>query len=71
MNEKQVKSLREKYPKGTRIKLRYMDDPCPVPSGTKGEITHVDDMGQIHVKWENGSGLALIPEKDKFWILEE
>jgi hypothetical protein len=46
-----------------------MDDPYPVPSGTKGVINHVDDLNQYHVRWDNGSTLAIIPETDKFKII--
>ena len=54
------------YPKGTRVELHYMDDPQAPPCGTKGTVMFVDDIGQIHVKWETGSSLALIPSVDSF-----
>jgi hypothetical protein len=56
---------------GTRIRLIKMNDPFPVPSGTLGTIDHIDDMNNIHVKWENGSTLSLIYGEDQFEILEE
>ena len=34
--------------------------------GLKGTVKHVDDIGQIHVRWENGSGLALNLDVDSF-----
>lgn len=37
-----------------------------VPSGTRGTVTHVDDMGQLQMRWDNGQSLALIPEEDVF-----
>jgi hypothetical protein len=54
---------------GKRIQLISMNDPHPIPSGMKGIITHVDDLNQYHVKWDNGSTLAIIPEEDEFEIL--
>ena len=54
------------FPAGTVIVLDYMDDPQPVPEGTRGVVKFVDDAGQIHVKWENGSSLAVIPGVDRF-----
>ena len=66
----QVESLKERYPVGTRVVLHHMDDPyAPVPPGTKGTVTYVDDMGQIGVKWDNGyngSSLSLVPGEDSF-----
>ena len=66
VTQKQVERLRQEYPKGTRLKLISMEDPQGVPEGTVGEVELVDDIGQIHVRWETGSGLALIPEVDRF-----
>ena len=44
-----------------------MDDNIhPIAPGTKGTVDFVDDTGQIHVIWENGVGLALVPEADEF-----
>ena len=54
------------YPIGTRVELEYMDDPFPVPSGTKGVVRFIDDVGQLHIDWENGSSLALVVGVDKF-----
>ena len=68
MNEwEKAKLYKEMYPKGTRIELISMDDPfAPVESGTQGTVEFVDDMGQIHMKWDNGRTLALIPDADEF-----
>lgn len=66
VTQKELDRLRQQYPKGTRLKLISMEDPQGVPEGTVGEVELVDDIGQIHVRWETGSGLALIPEVDRF-----
>ena len=47
-----------------------MEDLQPVPDGTEGNITGVDDIGQIQVKWDNGSTLSVIEEIDDFEILD-
>ena len=60
-----VEFLRKMYPKGTRVELHHMDDPFAPPSGTKGTVMFVDDIGQIHV-WETGSSLGLIYGIDSF-----
>lgn len=62
--------IQNKYPKGTIIKCISMDDPRPVPTNTIGVVEYVDDACQIHVCWNTGSGLALIPGWDEFEIVE-
>lgn len=65
-----LEQLRKKYPVGTKIQLISMrDEKYPVLPGTIGEVTGVDDAGSIHMKWQNGSSLAIIPEIDSFKIL--
>ena len=63
--------VKRMYPIGSTVELIYMDDPQAPPVGTRGKIFHIDDIGQIHVKWENGSGLALIYGKDEFKLVKE
>lgn len=66
-----LKRLEERYPVGTRIRLISMSDPRPIPSGTCGVVEYIDDAGQIHMKWDNGRGLALVPDEDQFEKVEE
>lgn len=66
-NSNRVKFIKEQYPEGTRIRLERMEDPyAPIVSGTEGTVNFVDDAGQIHMKWDNGRSLALIPGEDSF-----
>lgn len=53
-----------------RICLIHMEDVDPIPPGTKGTVIGVNPVG-LDMKWDNGRSLALIPEEDKFTILEE
>jgi hypothetical protein len=55
---------------GKRILINYMDDPYPVPQGTEGTISGIDGIGQIQVKWDNGSTLSVIEGIDNFDILD-
>ncbi len=58
---------RETYPPGTRLELIDMNDPyAPVPSGTRGTVKFIDDMAQIHMKWDNGRTLPLNSDEDSF-----
>lgn len=62
-----VELIKIQYPAGSRIELHSMDDPLsPVPAGTKGTVLFVDDAGQLHMKWDNGRSLALVPGVDSF-----
>lgn len=64
---KQAAFYKEMYPQGTRIELQHMEDPwAPVPAGTRGTVEAVDDIGQIHMLWDNGRTLALVPGEDSF-----
>lgn len=56
----ELKSLRDRYPAGTRVELLQMDDVQAPPIGTKGTVTGVDDTGSLLVNWDNGSGLNVI-----------
>lgn len=71
-SESYLEQLRKKYPVGTKLQLLSMrNETYPVLPGTVGEVTHIDDAGSIHMRWENGSSLALIPEIDSFQIVSE
>ena len=71
-NQKEVKLLRQKYKPGTKVQLIKMYDYIsPVSSGTIGSVDFIDDIGNIHMKWENGSRLSLIVGLDEFRILED
>ena len=70
MDRKMVKFIQEQYPPGTRIRLNSMNNPyAPVTPGTEGVVDVVDDDGQLHMKWDNGRTLALIPGEDSFTVL--
>lgn len=69
LKREEIAWLKEKYPKGTPIHLYCMAGETSVPPGSKGIVDHVDDIGQIHMKWENGSCLALNVEEDRFDII--
>ena len=64
-----VNELKKMYPKGTIIRLIKMDDLQAPPVGALGTVDHIDDAGTIHVHWQNGCGLGLIPEEDEFEII--
>ena len=62
-----VQRYKAEYPPGTRVQLNHMDDPyAPVKDGTRGTVKHVDDAGQLHMQWDNGRTLALVPGENSF-----
>lgn len=68
--EKKVKKLRETFKKGTRIQLIEMFDEPQMKCGLIGTVSYVDDIGQVHVNWTNGSTLALNVDLDNFEIYD-
>ena len=71
LTRREIAELRLNYPPGTRIMLEHMDDNWAVPRGTRGSVTQVDDAGTIHMKWDNGRSLGIVPQVDKFRKLTE
>lgn len=65
----EINSLKEKYIKGTKIELIKMYDIQEIKPKTKGVVDFVDDIGQIHIKWENGMSLPLNIGVDEFKII--
>lgn len=67
-----AEDIKQIYPIGTRIELLSMDDPYfPIPVGTRGTVEFIDDAAQIHMRWDNGRTLALVPTVDGFRKLTE
>lgn len=67
-----LKFMKEQYPPGSRIRLIEMNVPySPVPPGTEGTVNFIDDQCQLHMTWDNGSTLALIPGEDRFCVIQK
>ena len=55
--------------RGQRVRLVYTSDPySDLPAGSEGTVQFVDDLGTVHVAWDSGSTLGLIPGEDK-WVV--
>lgn len=59
-----IDAIKAMYPKGTRVWLVSMDDIQAPPVGTEGTVFSVDDMGTVHVLWDNGSTLGAVFGED-------
>jgi hypothetical protein len=56
--------------KGQRVKLLYTSDPYTrLRSGEEGTVSFVDDEGTVHVDWDCGSSLGLIPREDGWEVI--
>jgi hypothetical protein len=52
---------------GKRVRLVRCADPYTHnPPGLEGTVTFVDDTGTLHVAWDNGSTLGLVPGEDRW-----
>lgn len=70
--QKEVESIKQKYVIGTRVKLIKMyDELSKIPIGTEGIIESIDDIGTLHMSWDNGSSLGLIVGIDEFEVIGE
>ncbi len=67
----EIADLRARYSKGTRVRLECMDDLQAPPIGTEGTVVYVDDLGSIHVAWDNGSSLAIAYGVDSCSIVRD
>ena len=71
-NDYQRGLVRATYRPGTRIELISMADPWSrLKQGDRGTVTNVDDACTIHMAWDNGSSLGLIPGEDQFKVVKE
>ncbi len=62
----QIAAIKAQYTPGTRIELNDQMVGERIPAGTRGTVAFVDDIGSIHMKWDGGGSLALIPHADDF-----
>lgn len=55
---------------GKRVRCVFSGDSySPIPPGTEGTITFIDDTGTVFVQWDNGSRLGLIPGTDRWEVI--
>lgn len=46
-----------------------IDDNLTVPPGTEGTVIEVDGAGTLHVDWDNGRRIGLLPGHDKWEVV--
>ena len=57
---------------GQRVRFMRSSDPyTKLQYGDEGVVITVDDLGTVHIKWDNGSTLGMITEEgDRFQIVK-
>jgi len=62
--------MREHELEGRRVRLISCSDPYTrLAPGSEGTINFVDDMGTVHVHWDSGSTLGLVPGEDRWTLI--
>lgn len=57
--------------RGTRIRLiNCTDEYSRLAPGALGTVRVVDDLGTLHIRWDDGGMLGLVPGEDTFEVLE-
>lgn len=70
LSQKQIEKIKEQYPVGTRIEIIHMYDLYgPIKPGTQGMVDSVDDVGTLHMRWDNGRTLGIVPGEDQFKVI--
>lgn len=55
---------------GKRVRLVRTSDPyTDLRPGAEGEVNFVDSIGTLHVHWDSGSTLGLVPGEDVWQII--
>lgn len=55
---------------GKRVRLDAINDPyTTIKPGTLGTVGFIDDMGTIHVDWDDGRQLGLVPGQDRWTVV--
>lgn len=71
-SREQAEKIREEYPAGTRIEFVSTTDPYSrLQQGDLGTVRYVDDAGTIHINWDCGSSLGMVPGEDEFFAVEK
>lgn len=65
-----VEERKAQFPKGSRVKLIFMDDSQAPNPGTLGTVKGVDDIGSILVDWDSGSSLNVLQGIDRIEIVK-
>lgn len=71
LDERSLEKLRKKYHEGARVELISMNDVQAPQKGTLGTVFYVDDIGTIHVRWDNDQSLGVVYGEDMCKVVSE
>ena len=55
------------YQRGDRVALDYTSDPYTrLRPGDTGTVRRIDARGTVHIAWDNGAALGMVPGEDRF-----
>ena len=61
-----IEELKRKI-QSQRVRLVYTSDPyTKIKSGTLGTVDFTDDIGTVHITWDDGHKLGLVPGEDQW-----
>lgn len=71
-SKEELSVARSMYRKGTRVELVHFEDEpySTLRPGDTGTVESVDDGGNIHIRWDNGSSLAAIYGVDSLKVVK-
>jgi hypothetical protein len=56
---------------GKRVRLINTSDPyTQLRPGDEGTVDFLDDLGTVHVLWDNGSSLGMVRGEDQFAYID-
>jgi Domain of unknown function (DUF4314) len=55
---------------GDRVEvIRCYDAYTKLRPGTRGTVTLIDQLGTVHVQWDDGRNLGLVPGQDEWRVI--
>lgn len=66
ITKEELRKRKEEFKEGQRVELIDMNDSYrKMEKGLKGTVKFVDDIGTVHISWDNKSSLGAIYLVDK------
>ncbi len=70
-DKEKIQILKQKYRAGTKIRINQLYDKYESLIMERGIVRFVDDIGTIHCLLDGGKQVGVIPDVDKFEVIDE